>query len=127
MRDGLVNKMGVEQSKVDKCVFYRGSTIFTTYVDDGIAIDRDEKKVDAFMKELGDVFDIEDKGKINDYLGVHFEHFDDGSIKLSQPHLVKQILDNVGISTRSTTKDPKTPALSTRIRQRNEQEQEYDG
>ena len=125
--DGLVNKMNFKQSDIDECVFYRGTTIFTTYVDDGIVLDRDERKVDEFLVELALHFDIEDKGQIDDYLGVHFDHLPDNKIKLSQPHLIDQILDDVGISTRSTTKDPATPALSTRILQRNECEANFDG
>jgi hypothetical protein len=34
--DGLVNTMKFAQSKVDECVFYRGTTVLLMYVDDGI-------------------------------------------------------------------------------------------
>ena len=40
------------QSLVDECVFYRGSTIFINYVDDGIALDMNGNAPDSFVQEL---------------------------------------------------------------------------
>ena len=51
----LVKKLlsiGFTQSLVDDCVFYRGTTIFITYVDDGLALDTSGDKLDGFFQEM---------------------------------------------------------------------------
>jgi hypothetical protein len=35
------------------------------------------------------------EGTINDFLGVHMERKDDGSMHLTQPHLITQILQDL--------------------------------
>ncbi|KAL7530620.1 hypothetical protein ACHAWF_003450, partial [Thalassiosira exigua] len=50
----LVDKLGFTQSKVDQYVFYRGSTIFICYTDDGIVMDINGKNLDNFVQELMD-------------------------------------------------------------------------
>ncbi|EJK75875.1 hypothetical protein THAOC_02392 [Thalassiosira oceanica] len=47
-------KIGFEQSKVDECVFYRRSTIFIVYVDDGLVLDTNGNSLDDFVQELKD-------------------------------------------------------------------------
>lgn len=79
---GLLN-LGFEQSKVDECVFYRGSTTFLVYVDDGILIGPDKYEIDKIIKELQKTFKMTDEGDLKDYLGVNVEKQKDGSIKLS--------------------------------------------
>ena len=88
---GLLD-IGFKQSKVDECVFFRGKVIFICYVDDGIFASPDNKAIDKAISELKERFDIEDQGDITDYLGVNVERLDDGRIKLSQPHLIDQII-----------------------------------
>lgn len=52
-----------------------------------------------------------DEGDLTDYLGVNVKHNDDGTILLSQPHLIKQIIDDVNFVKR--TKPKPTPCAST--------------
>jgi hypothetical protein len=58
-------KIGFQQSEIDECVFYRNSTIFVVYVDDGIFASPDNKEIDQAIMDLRKAkFDIEDKGDI---------------------------------------------------------------
>jgi hypothetical protein len=50
-------------------------------------------------------FNITDKGTLDEYLGVKVEHLPNGTIKLSQPQQIQQILDDLGLNGRNTTKD----------------------
>ena len=68
------------------------------------------------MSQAG--FDIKDKGTINDYLSVHFEYLPDGRVKLTQPHLIDQIINDVGLTKRTRTRQ--TPVPSTKILRRDE-------
>ncbi len=52
-----------------------------------------------------------DEGDLCDYLGVKVDHLPNGTIKLSQPHLIQQILNDLGFNERTGTKP--TPAAST--------------
>jgi hypothetical protein len=128
LQAGLRN-IGFTPSKVDECVWYRDDVIFTFYVDDGIAWSPNEASVDKFLSDFrneklaGAKYDIEDKGNISDYLGIHFEETNDGKIHLSQPHLIQEIIDEVGVP---NFKPRATPALSSRILQRDLSGTEFD-
>jgi len=50
-----------------------------------------------------------DEGTLSDYLGVEVQPLDNGTIKLSQPHMIDGILSDLGMS-QSTTKKKMTPA-----------------
>jgi hypothetical protein len=62
-----------------------------------------------------------DEGDITDYLGVHVTKLDDGRIKLTQPHLINQIIKDVHFQ--SNTKPKTTPAASTKILNKDKQGQ----
>ena len=53
-----------------------------------------------------------DEGDLNDFLGVHVERREDGTIKMSQPTLENQILKELRY-VRKTLKGEKTPATAT--------------
>jgi hypothetical protein len=101
---------------VDECVFFRGNVIFVVYVDDGIFASPDKKEVDKAIHEMQQHFDMEDQGDITDYLGVNVEKLPNGDYKLTQPHLINQIIEETQISKRITGRP--TPAASTKILQR---------
>ena len=56
-------------------------------------------------------FNMTDEGDLSDYLGVKIELLDNGLIKLCQPHLIEQILKDVGF--KENTDDKPTPAATT--------------
>ena len=124
LKDGL-QKIGFSQSKVDECLFFRGTTMFAVYVDDGIFIDRDKNKIDKAIKDMSAAgYGIEDMGKLTDYLGVNFE-YEREKIHLKQPHLIDQIIKDVGIM-KKKFKSPTIPAKSTCILQRYKDAQGFD-
>ena len=92
----LVTKLksaGFKQSSIDDCVFYRGSSIYVLYTDDSILAGPDERELDSIiedMKASGLVLTVE--GDISDFLGVRIEKRSDGTVNLTQPHLIDQIL-----------------------------------
>ena len=112
MKEKLLS-LGYKPSSIDECVFYRGSTVFFAYVDDGIFLDKSLQRIDLAVVELGKICEIEDKGDISDYLGVHFSKKDSGDILLNQTHLIDQILKELQLSPNGTVKP--TPAASTKI------------
>ena len=94
-----------EPSKIDESVFYKGNTMFFCYVDDGVFLGPDDDEIDKAINDLKKLkCDLEEIGDIEDYIGVNFEKKEDGGVKLTQPHLTQQIIDEVKISTRLATK-----------------------
>jgi Reverse transcriptase (RNA-dependent DNA polymerase) len=84
-----LRELGFEQSKSDKCVFFRGTTIFMAYVDDGILIDSDNSRIDKAMLDLQSKFEEQDKGDLSDYLGVNIRKHTHGSIEFTQLQLIE--------------------------------------
>eukprot|EP00957_Ditylum_brightwellii_P040718 3082289-Ditylum_brightwellii.AAC.1 len=53
-------------------------------------------KTDQAIKDLRNVnFDSEDKGDIEDYLGMTIEKLSDGRIRITQPHIIQSIIDEM--------------------------------
>jgi hypothetical protein len=123
LHDGLIAR-GFRQSSVDMCLYYRGSVALMFYVDDGIFVGPKQEDIDECYDLLTKpcisptepdkefrAFKMTNEGDISDYLGVKVEKLKNGCIKLSQPHLIQKILDDLGFNER--TKTAATPAAST--------------
>ena len=81
----------------DPCVFYRGITVILVYTNDCLIFAQSDLDVDKCIKDLQKIFDVEDEGSIEEYLGVKVDKLDDGSFHLSQPHLIDSILRDLGL------------------------------
>ena len=125
LREGLEN-IGFEKSQVDDCVFYRGDVLFFFYVDDGIFVSKDEAQIDEAIADLRNKkkaknkYNIDDQGEITDYLGINFGEDEQGRLKLWQPHLIDQLVEETGIDNRCKVKP--TPAASTKPLRRHKSE-----
>jgi Reverse transcriptase (RNA-dependent DNA polymerase). len=87
-----VNEVGLKQSEVDECVFYKGNILYVLYTDDSIiaGLNKEEiEKVIESIKKTG--LNITIKGELQDFLGINIQRENNGSIYLSQPHLIDQI------------------------------------
>ena len=125
LRKGLED-IGFKQSNIDECLFYKGNTLFMFYVDDGIIVSPKNEEIDEVITQLKEAkFNIEDMGEIGDYLGINFDYMDNGDIKLSQPHLIDKILNQVQILTKKGNVKY-SPAASTKIIHRHENEESHD-
>jgi hypothetical protein len=113
---GLIAR-GFKQSAVDMCLYYRGNVALMLYVDDGIFCAPKQSDIDEAYNLLSEPFEehpafkMTDEGALSDYLGVKIEQLPNGLIKLSQPLLIQQILDDLGFNERTGTKN--TPASSS--------------
>ena len=69
-------------------------------MDDCIIISPDMKVIDRFIKSMQDSkenFILMDEGDLARFLGVEIEYKEDGSIEMTQLHLIQRILDLCGI------------------------------
>ncbi len=123
----LTEKVGFVQSKVDECVFYRGKTMYALYTDDSILAGPDKNEIDDIISDMKKAkLDITEEGELEDFLGVNIERMADGTIHLTQPHLIDQILDDLRLNNENvTTKN--IPALSSKILSRHSNPEKFDG
>eukprot|EP00957_Ditylum_brightwellii_P151479 11535464-Ditylum_brightwellii.AAC.1 len=109
---------------MDKCVFYREDIIFICYVDDRIFSGPDPAGIDQAIVDMKAMdLDIEDRGELQDYLGINISKVGD-KIKLSQPHIIDQIQSQIGLNPRKHSK--LTPAPSTKILRWDQQAPAFD-
>jgi hypothetical protein len=62
------------------------------YNHDGIFASPNNKEVDKAINDMKTLFNIDDQGNIKDYLSINVEKLPNGDIKLTQPHLIIQII-----------------------------------
>ena len=105
---------------------YRGNYLFFFYVDDGIFLYPDLKQVDKAIEKLkGTCLELVNRGDIAEYLGINFNYKEDGTIVMSQPQLIDQIIKDIKFKTSKHL--PDTPALYTIILQRDEKATPFNG
>ena len=121
-----LKKIGFEPSEVDECIFYKGSCVFFFYVDDGIFLSPDKTEVSKAIDDLKSTgLDLEDRGNISDYLGINFNYETDGTITMSQPQLINQLLQ--AVNQKPNAHLPDTPAVSSRLLRREKRDNIYSG
>ena len=117
-----MESLGYDTATHDRCVFIKGTTIVLVYTDDCILFDTagQQTNIDKALKEMQTIFDIEDEGELEEYLGVKIQHHDDGRIEFTQPQLIDSILIDLGLlasdgSERPNTSTKDTPLMTSRV------------
>ena len=125
LEDKLVNEVGFTKSKVDECVYYRGSTIYILYTDDSILAGPSKSEINQIISDIEKTgLNITREGNIQDFLGINIERKSDRII-LSQPHLITQILKDLRMDDDSV-KIKDTPSMISKILTRGVDENEFD-
>ena len=86
------------------------------YIDDCIVFGPDNRSINAAVKDLracSHRFTVDDQGDIGDFLGIQVQKLSDGSIKLTQPQLIDDIIKDLHLQSGSNTK--KTPAVTNQL------------
>ena len=70
--------------------------MYALYTDNSILAGPDKNKIDDIISDMRKAkLNITEEGKLEDFLGVNIEQIPDGTIHLTQPHLINQILDDL--------------------------------
>ena len=108
IRQSLESKeLGFKCSDFDPCLFIRKDCILCLYVDDAILHARDDAVLEEVLTAIdkaGYAFSRDET--FSSYLGVLVEHMADGTKKLSQPGLTKQLLEMMGLTDCNPAKTP---------------------
>jgi hypothetical protein len=82
----LVDKLmslGFTPLLMDDCMFFWDDIIYMVYVDYGIFLGGDDLQLQDIIKEIQDLFNIEDQGHPADYAGVNMKKLKDSSFEFS--------------------------------------------
>ena len=121
----LVTKAGFIQSKHNECFFYQGNVMYALYIDDSILGAPTHKELDAAIKAIQDAkLHITFEGDLTDFLGVKIERKSTNEIIFTQPHLIDNILNDLGLEHAKDGKE--TPAASSLILTRNDDGVDHD-
>jgi hypothetical protein len=128
---GKLKSIGFIQSEVDECVFYRKGCIYVLYTDDSIVTGPREQDLDDIindMKKAG--LDLTVEGDMADFLGVQINRKPDGTVHLTQPHLIDQVLSDLrlgGSDSKSPAAVKDTPMASSKILHKYPESASFDG
>jgi hypothetical protein len=69
-----LESVGFEQSKHDKCVFFKDRMMYVLYTDDSILAGPDQKEIEQMVQQMKEVgLDITIEGDLTDFLGVNID------------------------------------------------------
>ena len=108
-----LKKIGFKKSAIDECVFYKGRVLYILYTDDSIlAAPTQEEIAETIeaMKAIG--LKVTNEGTLSDFVGVNITRNNDGTITLSQPKLIDQILGDMRLKGKEV-KAKSTPMKSS--------------
>jgi hypothetical protein len=106
----LVSKLtecGFTQSEHDKCLFYRGQSVYVLYTDDSILAGPDPEELEQIKRDMTNAgLNLTSEPGVSDFLGVKIDRQGD-EIHLTQPHLIDSILEDLrlnidGVATKQT-------------------------
>ena len=114
-------------SKHDECVFYKGNCMHALCTDDSILVGPDQRELDNIIREIESTgLAITSEDGINDFLGLHIEHKQDGTIHLTQERLIKSILEDLGLDG-PNVKTHDTPMVCSKLLSRHPNSPAFDG
>ena len=120
LKSGL-KSINFVKSDHDDCVFCQGLTVPLACADNCIFTDKEsDANIDKCIKDPQSVFDVEDEGTLEDYLGAQITKHEDGTMTFTQPQLIDSILKDSGLINEDGTPRPNaktrdTPVLSSRL------------
>ncbi len=112
---GKLKSISFRQGQSEECVFTQGKAIYILHTDDSILTGLDLKELDKIIEDMKWIgLELTVEGDVSDFLGVNIQHHDNGTIHLTQPHLIDSILEELGLQANST-KSKTTLAASSKL------------
>ena len=114
--DKCMKNIRFTPSKFDPYLYYRGDVVFLVYIDDRIVSGPNTQEIDQVVTDLRSCpqqFTVDDQGDVGDFLGIQIKRQDDGSVHLSQPHLIDSIIKYLHLQPDSKHKT--TPAVTSTL------------
>jgi hypothetical protein len=108
LRESLESpELGFKVSTMDPCLFMRHDCLIVLYVDDACCFAKSENVIGNVLSTLDRLgYGFSRDGSFSQYLGIQVNHQDDGTIKLSQPGLKRNIIDVMGLQDANSSPTP---------------------
>ncbi len=87
-------------SAMNPCLYFKKGMIIITCVDDCIIVNNSMKDINTFVKSMKDSpkrYILTDEGYINNFFGIEIKEITKNKFELSQPFLIKQIVNLLGL------------------------------
>jgi hypothetical protein len=113
----LYGCLGFKQSTSDPCLFLRKYMIIVLHTDDCMLYAKHTNTIDEFVKILRKEYKLtlNDPDPIDDFLGTHFLHKDNGELHMSQTGLIDAVTDSANIP-KGRLKNTPPPAMARRLK-----------
>lgn len=104
--------MGFKRSRADPCLYFKWTAAgyliaWLSWIDDWLCFGREED-VEESRAELNELFECDDIGDMNEYVGCKVDR-SDGSFKLTQPVMIQSFGDEFEIGDVRATETPGAP------------------
>jgi hypothetical protein len=99
LKQGLIEH-GFHPSAINPCLYFKKEMIIITYVDDCIIVSNSMKDINTFVKSMKDgpkEYVLTDEGDKNQFIGIEIKKITGNKFELSQPFLIKQIVNLLGL------------------------------
>jgi hypothetical protein len=96
---GLIDRE-FHQSAINPSLYFEKGMIIIIYVDDCIIISNSMKDINTSVKSMKDGtkgYVLTDEGDINNFFGIQIKEFTKNKFELSQPFLIRQIVNLLGL------------------------------
>jgi hypothetical protein len=99
------------------------------YTENSILAGPDEQELDQIIEDMkgAGLVDLTVEGDLSDFLGVEISRKQDGTIHLTQPHLIDSILADLRLDRQSGLATKQTPAAANQLLRRCRNSEEFDG
>jgi (2Fe-2S) ferredoxin len=96
------------------CELWRDGCVLVVYTDNTIITGPSGNTINAIIQEVSDLFKITHEDSVDEFLGINIDRRSDGTINMTKPKLIQDILNDLDLRGNSTSKN--TPALpSTKL------------
>ncbi len=99
LKQGLID-CGFHPSAINPCLYLKKGMIIITYIDDCIIASNSMKDFNIFVRSMKDGpkgYVLTDEGDINKFLGIEIKEITTNKFNLSQPLLIKGIVNLLGL------------------------------
>jgi hypothetical protein len=94
---GQLERVGLEQSTADQCLFISDKVICLVYVDDTLFYAQTKEDIATVITGLQTEMELEEEDDVAGFLGVHIERRPDGTIHLTQKGLIDRVIKALNI------------------------------
>ena len=100
--------MGFKQREIDQCACLRCDAIIVYYADDCITLEKYKKMIKTSYDKLSRKFIFTEDGDVSEFLGIKIKYKKDRPMRMSQPHLIRRMIETIPETMNTNTRETKS-------------------